>query len=371
MEITFTRHKSGGWVRTYKGRTVWCGGKNATPQQIEDTFAAKRKAIDADEKLPPVAAPLVYRELLSKFIAACEDRVATRKMAKRTLHNYVTDLNAFGLHIGGSTPIADIGPEQFGAYAKNFHGWKASGIDSVVCRVGALFRWAVEMEYIDRYRPGPQFQRPAKSEIRDQRIDLSKSFTPEEVAKLYAAANPVMRCWVGLGVACAFNNSEVAHLERSVVDLESGCIDFRRRKTGKVRRVCPLPDAILADLKAYRRPEPVHADDAGLFFVSEYGNPYSGTRHRDGKPSDTMSRLFRELMIAAKVEHRARRGFSGLRTTFFNLCPRDSELERKIIMGRAQGTIDLDHYLEDVGLERLKHVVGHVWGLVAQHFTSG
>jgi hypothetical protein len=50
-----------------------------------------------------------------------------------------------------------------------------------------------------------------------------------------------------------------------------------------------------------------------------------------------------------------------LRTTFYNACPRDYELERKIIMGRAQGTVDYDSYLEGDGSDRLRELVDHVY----------
>jgi hypothetical protein len=119
---------------------------------------------------------------------------------------------------------------------------------------------------------------------------------------------------------------------------------------------------VIDDLKSYVRPDPCAPDNqdlADLFFLSERGRCY--TEH-DGRPSDSLSRVFRQLEADAGVAHRQGRNFKGLRTTFFNAAPRGGyELERKIIMGRAQGTIDLDSYLEDVGMDRLRHVVTHVF----------
>ena len=41
------------------------------------------------------------------------------------------------------------------------------------------------------------------------------------------------------------NNSEVANLTRDVIDLDTAVIDFKRRKTGKIRRACPLPAEVV------------------------------------------------------------------------------------------------------------------------------
>lgn len=375
-DFTLTRDGYAIWYKG-KGRTV-CG-KGTPPACVHAAWQAKRGDIDRKEGDAPASilspANRTYRQTLSEFLAECEKRVKTRKpkpLAPRTLHNYTTLLNAFGKFIYDGAKVADLpleranSPAVLSAYAASFGAWKASGWDSVVSRVGALFNWAVEMEYIDRFRPGPSFRRPAKQEIRDDRIDLSKSFTPTQFQKLWESAGATMRCWLALGVCAAFTNSDIGHVTRSVIDLEAGVIDFRRRKTGKVRRMIPLPADVVKLLKSYRRPEPADTTHADLFFISEYGHPYSGTRKGDGKPSDSISRLFRKLCKKAGVTTGEGQNFTGLRTTFFNLAPRHThELEVKIIMGRAKGTIDLDHYLETLHLKRLREVVDSVWSQVS------
>lgn len=373
----FSAHRDG-WVRSHKGQTIACGGRRATREQVEKTFAAKRDKIDRGEPLRPVDdGRRTYRQVLAEFLTVQQSRVgaARNRIEERTLHNYAQALNAFGNFAfegikTANRDIRHIGPSVFSAYARTFRKWKASGFDSVVTRVGAMFRWAAGMEYIDRYRPGPEFVRPAKQDLRDERIDLAKSYAAEEVARLWLATTPgsFMRCAVGLGVCAGFINSDLGHLPVAVVDLANGVIDFRRRKQGKVRRVVPLPADVLAELRAYRRPEPALPAFAGHFFLTRGGRLYASTKSRTGtfKPSDSISRLFRELRTDAKVAHVRGRNFSGLRTTLYNLWikGREYEDERAIVMGRAKGTIDLDSYLEDVGLERLRFGVNHVWSQV-------
>jgi integrase len=350
-------------VRKYKGRTLFCGGRKATREQVERRFEFLRDEADRPAGSPP-AAPQTYRELLSRFLASCRDRVRTgrpKPLSERTLHNYLVTLNDFGDFVGGGSIISEVNrPDIFAAYGKRFGDWKASGFDSIVTRVGALFRWAAEMEYIDRYRPGPSFARPHKSILRDERLQLQFCFSPEEYRKLARSAGQTMRCFIGLGLYAAMNNSEVSHLAREVVDLDAKRIDFQRRKKGRIRRICPLPDDLVDSLRNYARPHAADARDEGFYFLTRRGHLYSSTRHHDGKPGDSLGRMFRKLMDSAGVELRPGRGFHGLRTTFYNACPRDYELERKIIMGRAQGTVDYDSYLEGDGSDRLRELVAHV-----------
>ena len=371
----FTAGRSG-WVRNHKGRTVACGGRRATREEVEATWEAKRKAIDAEADGTPLEdSRRTYREALAEFLTVQKARIGAprNRIEERTYHNYVVALNAFGMFIYDGRKVADrdirdVGPGIFSAYARTFANWKASGFDSVVTRVGALFHWAQGQEYIDRYRPGPEFVRPAKQDIRDQRIMLAKSYSPTEVAKLWNATKPgsFMRCAVGLGICAAFNNSDLGHVTRDVLDLTTGVIDFRRRKTGKVRRVIPLPAEVLAELKAYRRPEPALPEWSDRFFLTVKGMPYTRTRSRGGgfKPSDSVSRLFRELRIDAGAAEVRGRNYGGLRTSFFNLCPRGYDVERAVVMGRARGSVDLDHYAEGVPLTRLEEAISHVWNAV-------
>jgi integrase len=377
LTAQFTIHRDG-YQRWHRGAVRAVCGKRTPPAEVEAAWDAKRKLIGAaiDDVPPPIEPDtLTYREALSEFLTAKHARIgsARKPLAERTYHNYVAALNDFGnFRFDGrkiaDTAIADIGPRHFSGYAHALpKTLKPASFDTIVTLVSAIFHWAVGMEYIDRFRPGPDFVRPAKQELRDARIALHKSFTPAQVAKLYDAANRTMRCMIALGVCAAFNNSDIAHVTRTVLDLKGGVIDFRRRKTGKVRRVIPLPADVLDLLKSYVRPEPADPAWSDLFFVTEYGNPYARTKSRKGgyMPSNTVSRLFAELMDVAGLPDVKGQNFSGLRTTFRNLAPRGGyDLELKIILGHARGTIDLDHYLEDVGVDRLRHVVNHVWGLV-------
>lgn len=366
-----------GWVRYYLGKTRFVCSRSIPLNEVEDKWIEVKQDIDKARNIVEIVvkhAIFDYRTAMDFFLESLKLRVgaAHKKIEQRTYQNYVAELNRFGNFIcdGADLKIADmalnlIGEVELSEYAGSLRHWKASGFDSVVCRVGAFFDWCVGKKYITAWSPGPDFVRPAKQEIRDQRIDRTRSFTPKQVAKAFVAGNNTVKCWIALGICAAFINSDVAHVTRTVTDLKDGIIDFRRRKFGKVRRVIPLPPDVVDLLKAYVRPDPKDAGDEDLFFLSQYGLPFSRTIGCG--PSCSISAIFGRLLDDHAIREKADgKNFAGLRTTFYNLAPRNTEyeVERKIIMGRAQGTIDLDSYLEDVGLDRLRHVVNHVWGQI-------
>ncbi|HLL90365.1 MAG TPA: hypothetical protein VK324_13785 [Tepidisphaeraceae bacterium] len=383
-----------GWRRWYRGLPRHVCGKRTPLAEVEDRWIAVKRRLDAEadataraDALPDptraaARAAVTYRVVLSEFLTRQQWRVgaARDRIERRTYDNYVYELNRFGAFVHDGLKVADrpidelaADPKVFTAYARHLGSWKASGFDSVVSRVLALFRWAGPlphgMGYCGPANQGPDFRRPDKEQLRDERIGQTFSFTPAEVATLYLAANHTVRCWIAQGVCGGFINSDVAHVTRDVQDLAVGVTDFRRRKQGKVRRVIPWPDDVVELLRQYCRPDasdPAHAD---LFYLSTNGNPYSRTREGSG-PSCSISRMFARLIEDAGVTKVRGRSFKGLRTTLYNRWPKvgpdggPMDVERKIVMGRAQGTVDLDHYLEDVGLDRIRHGVNHVWGLV-------
>lgn len=388
----FTRHRKG-LVRWHDGAGRWVCGLKVELKAVEDLWAAKKAKLTPAKApaknvspLPPERQVRTYFMVLAAFLKVQKDRVGAKrnKLAERSYHNYATELNAFGNfyfpgdrdHAGNivrpagtisEMNIRDIGEPHFTAYAATFHGYAASAFDSVVSRVSAMFNWAFEMEWIDRYKPGPQFARPEKQAILDDRIDLSKRYEMEDLARMWEKASATERCWITLGLCGGMNNADVANLPRDkpVVDLDRGVIDYRRRKSGKKRRVMYLPPDVATLLRRYRRPaEPATDDAREAFFVTEHGNPYARTKSRKGgyMPSNAVTTLWSKLETRAGVSHVDRRNFSGVRTTAWNAWPRgEYEMERKIVFGRDMRGIDMDHYLEDVGEDRVRHCISHVW----------
>lgn len=370
-----------GWVRWYRGKTRFVAGRKTPIGEVEDKWIKIKTAIDSGAALDEDADSendIGFREAAIRFLNAMLAKVGAvnRGIEHRTYQNYVAEINRLGKFEIDGVKVGDMDlkdvarPPELSAFANSMRHWKASGFDSTVSRLSAFFDWCVEMNYLMEWKSGPDFKRPAKQQIRDQRIGRVRALTAEQIAKAYEAANHTLKCWIALGVCGAMINSDIAHLTRSVIDLETGIIDMRRRKTGKIRRVIPLPADVVDLLKQYSRPDPAEEKYADLFFLTRSGLPFSRTLASG--PACAISSMFGKLLDDAGIRQCADgRNFAGIRTSFYNLSRRFAEydVERRIVMGRAQGTIDFDHYLEDVGIAKLKSLVDHIWREITVHFS--
>ena len=91
----FTAHRDG-WIKSYRGKTIWVGGKTVDVADLPKLFEAKTKIADAkplDEL--PTAVGLTYAELLGAFLAYKEHEVAPvffLLYADRLFQNQVVDV---------------------------------------------------------------------------------------------------------------------------------------------------------------------------------------------------------------------------------------------------------------------------------------
>jgi integrase len=362
----FTLHRDG-YVRWYRGKTRFVAGRSVDPARLDEIWLAKRKAIDAGESAGRVpTGPIRLRDLATAYLASVDAAVAAGRLAVRSQMNNVRAANRFGEFVGGDRFASEIGPTDFAAFARSLKGLAASGVRPIIARVRAMFHWAVKMELLPRVRFGAEFVAPGAQDIRDARIVRRRGFSPAEVAAIIDAAPPTLAVAVAVAICGGMNQSEVASIERSQIDA-AGVVDFRRRKRGRIRRVVPLPAQVLQMLSQYRRPEPREPGNADRLLLNECGRPLT----RNGKAGwvDTAGQAFRLTCVRIGVTNgRDGRGFGGLRASFATLAPAGGYREEiEIVMGHAHGSMLLDHYLEDVGLDRLRYVVGHVWGQVAQN----
>jgi integrase len=235
---------------------------------------------------------------------------------------------------------------------------------------------------------GRTFVKPSAQALRDTRLSVQKSYTPEQLRALWSTADAELKAWLVLGLLGALDNADIAHLTHDVVDRERGVIDYRRRKVGRVRRVIPLPPEAWAILDAYQRPAPADPADKNRFFLTPTGKPLQRTRiSARGQPHtiDYVAMRWRRLLERVGLKPRTPRrrpgqpatprrfkprgepagqGFRALRTTFANLAPPGYRDEVEIIMGHSRGSVLVEHYVEQVGIERLAYVTASLWRLL-------
>jgi hypothetical protein len=112
---------------------------------------------------------------------------------------------------------------------------------NAVTRIKGVFKFAVDNHLIDRpVLFGSEFKKPDKKVLRLHKAKVGvRLIEPADLHKLIAAADPVMRAMIYLGVNCGYGNTDVAVLPRSALDLAGGFADFtpppRPASSGGVR----------------------------------------------------------------------------------------------------------------------------------------
>ena len=141
------------------------------------------------------------------------------------------------------------------------------------CRV--VFKYSHDQRLIPQpVNYGQSFNRPSAKMLRKARNEAGpRLFEADEIRRILDAADPVMKSMVLLGVNCGFGNSDLSSLPQSAVCLDAGWIDFPRPKTEIPRRVPLWSETAKALREAIAlRPEPTDRADAGLCFLTRWGN---------------------------------------------------------------------------------------------------
>ena len=137
-------------------------------------------------------------------------------------------------------------------------------------------------------------------------------FTAEEVRNLLAAAGPAMKAMILLGINGGLGNADCGRLPQSAIDLKKAVIDFPRPKTGIPRRFPLWTETVEAVIEALvKRPTHKREEDAGLVFVTKYGQAWE-----KDNTDQTLAKEFGKLLRALRINGRAGRGFYTLRHTF-------------------------------------------------------
>lgn len=385
LEANFTPHRDG-WVIWYKGATRFVCGRKTPPAEVEGKWEEKRDEIDNATAPRVRMGDTTVRILMGSYIERQRRRVATgrpKPLSPFTLEDHIRTLRAFAKHVGPDRVVGELTPDDFQSYAATFDERAASTAARNIAYVKSMFTWGEKAELCEEPSMGPDFVKPPVEVTRDERLEKTKSYTPEEIKKIWGVARRHERLWIALGINCAFDNSDISQLTWEVVDLKAGVIDYRRRKKGRVRRVVPLTKRTLKLLMAYQK---ITGGKEGPVFQSADGHSLVRMRSKaDGRatPIDAIARRWTILLQRAGIRPRPkritlesgkrklewtgtgeRRGFRGLRTTFANNVPPGYGDERQIVMGHSHGTTFLDNYLERVGMDRLREMVESVWSSI-------
>ena len=304
-------HNSKRWAKKIKGRTHFFGHWNDWKSALE-RFQYENDYLQAGKTPPPKnVGALTVEDLVNGFLENRDAKVLSGEMAQRTWN----DSKRTGLMLiealGRHTTVESLTPNDFAKLRLQFS--KGVGLVSLgndIQRSRVIFNFAFKNEMIDRpVRMGLSFSKPSKQSVRKEKQSKpAKVFNVDELAIIFKAANPQMRCFMLLAM-----NGEY---------------------------------------------------DSQLVFVTKYGQSW----YKDAADSP-ITKEFVKLLKECGL-HEKQRGFYALRHTFRTVadgCRDRVAIDR--IMGHSDDSMGAT-YREWVEPERLQAVVDHVHNWLAPMFAA-
>jgi integrase len=288
---------------------------------------------------------------------AKQELVNGGELSPRTFVDYKDACDEVIAAFGKGRLVADLSPSDFASLRNGLaKKWGLHRLAKTLQCVRCLFKFAYDTELVERpVRFGPGFKKPSKKTFRLHRAAQGqKLFTPEEIHRILAAANPQLKAMVLLGLNCGYGNADVGTLPISALDLDAGWADFSRPKTGMPRRCQLWSETVTAVRVALTcRVEPKNEEHAGLVFITSKGGCWH-TGTNDSPLSHEVWKLLKSLGI------NGHRNFYALRHVFRTVADgAKDQPAADFIMGHEVAHMS-SVYREGIDDERLKAVTDHV-----------
>jgi integrase len=355
-DFPLTPHPAGYWCKKIKGKLHYFGPLD-DPDAALAKYLEQKDALHAGKTPRPDPEALTVKDVANAFLNAKREAVEAGELSRRTWADYRSIMDMLVKGMGKHKVVVALDPQDFAALKNKLA--KKNGpprMSTIVQVIRCAFKFCYESGQLDKpMRFGPSFKRTSKKTLRLHRAKQGvKLFTAEEVRSLVAAAGVPMRAMILLGINAGYGNTDCGTLPLSAVDLERGVIDFPRPKTGIPRRCALWPETGAAIREALAcRPEPKRAEDAGLVFVTKYGQGWSKTDNA-GPITQEMRKLLNKLGI------NGHRNFYTLRHTFRTVADEARDQPAAdFIMGHEVPHMS-SVYRETISDERLKAVADHV-----------
>jgi integrase len=351
-------HATGRWAKKIRGKMHYFGPW-ADPDGALARYLEQKDALHAGRKPRPDPEGLTVKDLCNAFLNHKKDLLDAGELSPRTWAQYKETCVVLVEHLGKQRLVSDLGPDDFAALRRRLaKRWKPLTLGNFIQRVRVVFKHAADNDLIDRpVRYGQGFKRPSKKTLRLERAKQGhKLFTREEIHRLLEAASAPLRAMMLLGINCGLGNADCGRLTLRALDLERGWLDYPRLKTGMERR-CPLwPETVEAIQEALaRRPAPKNPADAGLVFITRFGQSWH-TDTTESPISYEVGKLLRKLHI----NDRAGLGFYTLRHVFRTVADEAKDQPAADhIMGHEVPHMS-SVYREGIADARLQAVVEHV-----------
>jgi len=349
-------HQSGRWAKKIRGKLHYFGKLADGWEAALAKYQSQAEALHAGLTPVDTRDALTVHALAVKFLIAKKKAMQDGELARVTFENYGAICKLIVKAFGKDRLVSDIRQTDFARLRERMgQTWGPVRLKTEIVRAKTPFNWAVKSGLIDRPIVfGEGFKVPSMKTLRVHRASKGpRMFEADEIRRMLAAATPALRAMILLGVNCGFGNNDVGTLPLEAMDLETGWIEYARRKTGIERR-CPLWPETIEAIRAFLqvRPTAKRPEDANLVFITKYGGPWSCAH--DLAVSKETAKLLKKVGIEGH------RGFYALRHTLQTIGDETRDFVAvRSIMGHADNDI-ASMYRERMSDIRLRTVSTYV-----------
>jgi integrase len=346
-------HPFGQWAKKIRGRFYYFGPWS-DPDAALTKYQANRDDLHAGRTPRPDPEALTVKDAVNAFLNEKKDHVVSGELSRRTWDEYKEACDTILAAFTKTRLVSDLRPDDFALLRRQMSKrWGPARLGKMITCVRCVFKFAFDSDLIDRpMRYGPSFKKPSKKTMRLHRARKGlQLFTAEEIRRMVAAADRPLKGMILLGLNAGLGNTDCGRLPLVAFDLETGWLDYPRPKTGIDRRCWLWPETAQAIMEALeQRPVPKKEADAGLVFITKYGNPWND--------DSTVTHEMRKLL--SKIGIDGHRNFYTLRHTFRTVADESKDQPAvDHIMGHARDDM-ASVYRERISDERLRAVAEHV-----------
>ena len=383
----------GRWARRVNGKLValpyeagWREAHKAYKARVDDVLAGDvAEFVVSAEK--PGDGEIVLADLCNRFLTAKQRKVESQELSPRSFSEYKQATDLLIEQFGGKRRPGRLKPEHFeelrAVMAKR---WGPSRLGKFIILIRSVFKYGGENGLLQRPVVfGSEFEKPGKPVMRRHKATGGKKlFTADEVRTILAALNGdevkaigkggktkpyqaapnyPLRAATLLAINAGLGNSDVAGLQFSHVDTQSGWLDYSRGKTGLGRRAPLWKETLDAIAVATdHRPKPKSRDDAACVFLNRGGRRM--VQSTETSHSDYVSTQFRQLLRDLGINGRRMLGFYSLRHTCATIGLQTGDRDAcRALMGHAANDVLAEYDETGPSDQRLQRVVDciHSW----------
>jgi integrase len=326
-------------------------------------YNAQKDDLHAGRLPEEITGELTVTDLCNAFLTSKIRKQKSNELSQRTLNELRQTTDRIIAQFGAKRIVKNLKPSDFELLRADIA--KTCGpvrLANEIQRVRSVFKYADDNDLIDRpVKYGSEFKRPSKRIMRNHKNSRAKRFfEADEIKTLLDSASPQMRCMILLGINLAYGNSDIANLEMSKINLETGWATYPRGKTGIARRCALWPETQEALQQVIdNRPEPKSVDDTDIIFITKYGRRWVRSPGKDTAPVDSVGLEFGKLLGELGMK-KSGRAFYSLRHTHRTVSAGAGDpTAARIVMGHVSDSID-DVYVERVEDSRLQAISEHV-----------